>query len=414
MKVLVIGSGGREHALVWKLSQSQRVRKLFVAPGNAGMARLAECVSIPPDDLQGLLQFAQREKIDLTVVGPEGPLCDGIVSLFEEAGLPIFGPSQKAAQLEGSKIFTKDFLARHHIPTAAYTVVSDYERACQAVKSWKQEILVVKADGLAAGKGVFVCSSKEEALNALHFLFIQKGLGGAAARVVLEETLIGTETSFMVLAKGTKAVPLATSKDHKRVYEGDLGPNTGGMGTISPSPYLDSHLQTRVMQDLIAPTLAGLEKEGMPYQGILYAGLMLTKEGPKLLEYNVRLGDPETQVILPRLKNDLVDCLEAVMIGNCPTRLDWSEDAAVCVVMAAKGYPGVYQKGQVISGLEEASKDALIFHAGTRLSGTQVVTDGGRVLGVTGLGSNFEAARQKAYGAVQKISWDGAFYRKDI
>ncbi|MDO8643440.1 MAG: phosphoribosylamine--glycine ligase, partial [bacterium] len=384
-------------------------------PGNAGIAALAECVPIQSEDLSGLLNFAKKEKIDLTIVGPEAPLVEGIVSLFERAGLPVFGPSKGAAQLEGSKIFTKEFLQRHEIPTGDFAVFESFEPAQKYIEK-KGAPIVVKADGLAAGKGVFVCSTKEEALAALKFLFVEKGLGEAGKRVLIEECLKGIETSFIVLASGREALPLATSKDHKRAYDDDRGPNTGGMGTVSPSPYLNEDLQKEVMDRIILPTLKGMEEEENSFNGVLYAGLMLTREGPKVLEYNVRFGDPEIQVILPRLENDLLDLIEACMKGKLKQqKLLWRKELAVCVVMASGGYPGKYEKGKVISGLDQVgSEEGIVFHAGTVFKGDQVVTAGGRVLGITSLGKDLEEARQKAYRAVSKISWDGAFYRKDI
>ncbi|MDO8461778.1 MAG: phosphoribosylamine--glycine ligase [Deltaproteobacteria bacterium] len=414
MRILVIGSGGREHALVWKLAQSQRVKKIYVAPGNPGMESQAELVPIQAEDLKSLLSFAKKEKIDLTIVGPEVSLCDGIVPLFEKEKLPIFGPSKEAALLEGSKIFTKQFLMRHQIPTAAFEVFESIEPARKYVEKSAVPI-VVKADGLAAGKGVFVCGTKEEAFQALDFLFVKKGLGEAGRRVVIEDCLQGIETSFMVVASGREAIPLATSKDHKRAYDRDQGPNTGGMGVISPSPHLGLPLQEKVMSEIILPTLAGLEKEGRFFKGILYAGLMLTKEGPFVLEYNVRFGDPETEAILPRLEDDLVDLIESALQGKLLGKLlRWKKEVSVCVMMASEGYPGPYPKGKVIDGLGTVGPEAIVFHAGTARQGDQIITAGGRVLGVTALGRDLAEARKIAYGAVSKISWEGVHYRRDI
>lgn len=414
MKILVIGSGGREHALVWKLAQSRRVKKIYAAPGNPGMENQAELVPIKAEDLKSLVAFAKKEKIDLTVVGPEVPLCEGIVPLFEKEKLPIFGPSKEAALLEGSKIFTKQFLQRHQIPTAAFEVFESIEPARKYIEK-RGAPIVVKADGLAAGKGVFVCATKEEALVALDFLFVKKGLGEAGRRIVIEDCLQGIETSFMVVASGREAIPLATAKDHKRAHDRDEGPNTGGMGAVSPSPYLNADLQEKVMKGIILPTLSGLEKEDRSFRGILYAGLMLTKEGPSVLEYNVRFGDPETQAILPRLEDDLVDLMEAALLGKLPAQpLRWKKELSVCVVMASEGYPGPYPKGKTIRGLGSIGPEAMVFHAGTARKGDQIITAGGRVLGVTALGRDLAEAREIVYGAASQISWEGVHYRRDI
>ncbi|MBI1909109.1 MAG: phosphoribosylamine--glycine ligase [Deltaproteobacteria bacterium] len=412
MKVLVVGSGGREHALVWKIAQSPRVKKVYVAPGNAGME--GRRVAIKTEDLKGLLEFAKKEKIDLTVVGPETPLCEGIVPLFEREKIPVFGPKPEAAILEGSKVFTKEFLMRHKIPTARFQVFEEPVSARRYVEREGVPI-VIKADGLAAGKGVFVCMTKREAFEALDFLFIQKGLGVAGRKVIVEDCLKGIETSFMVLASGQQVIPLATAKDHKRLMDADQGPNTGGMGAISPSPYLDQKMQARVMEGIIGPTLKGLEQEGRSFRGVLYAGLMLTEKGPTVLEYNVRFGDPEAQVILTRLEDDLVDLVEASLSGKLSGRqLRWKEETSVCVVMASGGYPGPYERGKPISGLDLTGPEVVVFHAGTEQNRGEIVTSGGRVLGVTALAKDLAAARQRAYGAISKIRWEGVCYRKDI
>jgi phosphoribosylamine--glycine ligase len=402
MKVLVIGGGGREHALAWKLAQSGRVTKLFCAPGNAGIAQLAECVA-PAD----LAQFASEKQIDLTVVGPEAPLCAGIVDVFQAKGLRIFGPTKRAAQLEGSKAFCKRFLLQHGIPTADAGIFDNPVAARDYVRQ-RGAPIVVKADGLAAGKGVVVAQTIEEAERAIDDIMVQRAFGEAGKLVVIEECLTGEETSVMALVDGKTFKLLPAAQDHKRVGDGDTGPNTGGMGAYSPTPRkVDA-------TEIFERTVAGMKD----YRGVLYAGLMVTEAGPKVLEFNCRFGDPETQVVVPRMDFDLVDALEATVTGRLEgARLDWKREAAVCVVMAAGGYPGAYERGQVIEGLKEASglDNVCVFHAGTKRNAAgQIVTDGGRVLGVTALGEDIEDAVRKAYGGVARIRFDGAQYRRDI
>jgi phosphoribosylamine--glycine ligase len=416
MKVLVIGSGGREHALVWKISQSPKVKKIYCAPGNAGIARLAECLSIRAEDVQALTGWAEKERIDLTVVGPEAPLTMGIVDVFRDRGLRVFGPTQRAAEIEGSKVFTKDLMKKYGIPTGDSGTFTDHAAAVHHVKG-KGAPLVVKADGLAAGKGVIICRTVEEALSALDLIMVRKTFGDAGAKVVVEEFLEGEEASFLAFTDGETVLPLPTSQDHKAIYDKDQGPNTGGMGAYSPAPVVNEKVHREIMEKVMIPTVKGMAKEGRKYQGVLYAGLMIKEEKIKVLEFNARLGDPEAQPLLMRMKSDLVPVLEATIDGKLAgQKVDWEDRATVCVVMASAGYPGSYEKGKVISGLQEAAKvrDTFVFHAGTGLKEGKVVTNGGRVLGVTALGSGIQEAIQRAYEAVAKISWEGAYYRKDI
>ncbi|HEY4774304.1 MAG: phosphoribosylamine--glycine ligase [Candidatus Muproteobacteria bacterium RIFCSPHIGHO2_12_FULL_60_33] len=418
MKILIIGGGGREHALAWKIAQSPQAEKVFVAPGNAGSAREARCenVAIAAEDVDGLLRFAQQNKIDLSVVGPEVPLVLGVVDRFRAAGLRCFGPTQAAAQLEGSKAFTKDFLARHKIPTAAYGNFTDVAAAAAYIKKVGAPI-VVKADGLAAGKGVIIAQTVDAAMAAVRDMLAGNAFGAAGHRVVVEEFLTGEEASFIVMVDGEHVLPLATSQDHKRVGDGDTGPNTGGMGAYSPAPVVTPAIHARVMREVIEPTVRGMRAEGHPYTGFLYAGLMIAADGtPKVLEFNCRFGDPETQPVMLRLKSDFIELIEAALDG----RLDraqtlWDSRAALGVVMAAGGYPGSYNKGDVITGLpEKPEADRKVFHAGTALKGKDVVTSGGRVLCVTALGATVGAAQKHAYELVKKIHWSKAQYRQDI
>jgi len=418
MKVLVIGSGGREHALAWKAAQSPKVKTVFVAPGNAGTAREPKLknIALGGEDISGLVTFARENTVDLTIVGPEVPLVMGIVDEFRKAGLRCFGPTKGAAQLEGSKAFTKDFLARHHIPTAAYRNFTDIDAALAYVREQGAPI-VIKADGLAAGKGVIVAISLDEAEAAVRDMLAGNAFGEAGHRVVIEEFLEGEEASFICMVDGTHILPMATSQDHKRVGDGDTGPNTGGMGAYSPAPVVTPEIHARILREVIEPTVRGMAAEGNPYTGFLYAGLMIGADGaPKVIEYNCRFGDPETQPIMLRLRSDLVTLCEAALDGRLDrVSAEWDARAALGVVLAAGGYPGDYAKGAVIRGLDVAdTADTKIFHAGTAEKSGQVVTNGGRVLCATALGASVTEAQRKAYEQVKKISWDGMYCRHDI
>ncbi len=420
MNILLLGSGGREHALAWKIAASPLTDRLICAPGNAGIAREAECVALDLADHAAVIAFCRLNRIDLVVVGPEAPLCAGIVDDLEAAGIKAFGPSKIAAQLEGSKGFTKDLCRANHIPTAAY----ERFRAAEPAKAYiaaHGAPIVVKADGLAAGKGVVVAQSVDEAQAAVDMIF-----GGgipvsnpaeAGGEVVIEEFLDGEEASFFALCDGTNAIPLTTAQDHKRAFDGDQGPNTGGMGAYSPAPNIDAALSARVMAEIIEPTLRAMRAMGAPYRGVLYAGLMITRDGPKLIEYNARFGDPETQVLMLRLMSDLVPALLASRDGQLKSfDLRWYPDPALTVVMAAKGYPGNYARGSVIEGLEDAAKveGVQIFHAGTKADGTKILANGGRVLNVSAIGKTVKQAQARAYEAISRIRWPEGFYRHDI
>jgi len=416
MKILVVGSGGREHTLVWKISKSPLVEKIYCAPGNAGTRMLAEPVPIEADDIQTLAAFAKEKEIDLTVVGPEGPLVNGIVDVFETMGLKIFGPGKAAARLEGSKLFSKQHLQKYNIPCARGKAFTDATKAKTYAKVLGAPC-VVKADGLAAGKGVIICSTLEQAFNAIDAMLDQKIFGEAGDIVIVEEYLKGEEASFIALTDGKTVLMLPESQDHKRVFDNDEGPNTGGMGAYSPASVLDHLLREKAMKTVMIPAVQGMTKEGSPFKGVLYAGLMVDKDEIKVLEFNTRLGDPETQPILMRLENDLVPLMEACCDGTLhhhSVKID--PRAAICVVVSSGGYPGSYEKGKEISGLEEAGRtaDTVVFHAGTALKDGRVVTAGGRVLGVTSLGDTVKEAIDKAYEACSKISFTGHFYRKDI
>ncbi len=418
MKVLIIGGGGREHALAWKAAQSPNVETVFVAPGNAGTAcePKLENINIGVEDIETLLAFAQDNAIGLTIVGPEAPLVIGLVDAFNAAGQRCFGPTQGAAQLEGSKAFTKDFLARHHIPTGRYGNFTDIDAALNYLRKQSAPI-VIKADGLAAGKGVIVAMTLEDAENAVRDMLAGNAFGEAGHRVVIEEFLDGEEASFICMVDGKHILPLATSQDHKRVGEGDTGPNTGGMGAYSPAPVVTPEIHARIMSEIIEPTVAGMATEGNPYTGFLYAGLMIDRNGaPKVIEYNCRFGDPETQPILMRLRSDIVALCDAALDGQLDqVNTEWDPRAALGVVLAAGGYPADYSKGEVISGLDAVNEsDGKIFHAGTAEKDGQVVTNGGRVLCAVGLGDTVSAAQQRAYALAKQISWDGMFYRDDI
>lgn len=414
MKVLVVGGGGREHTLVWKLKKSPRVDKIYCAPGNGGIAQDAECISIAAEDIKGLAEFAEREKIDLTVVGPEAPLVAGIGDLFSSRGLKLFGPRGKAALLEGSKVFAKQVMSKYSVATAAFAVFQDAIEALNYVRKLGGPC-VVKADGLAAGKGVIIAKNTEEAEDAVKLVMEKRAFGEAGNSVVIEELLEGEEVSVLAFTDGKTIRPLVASQDHKRIYDGDQGPNTGGMGAYSPPPVYTEDLHARVLREVLEPVIYGLAADGIQYKGVIYAGLMLTKKGPYVLEFNCRFGDPETQVVIPRLKTDLVDVMDAVVEERLDdVQLEWDPRAAVCVVVASGGYPGSYEKGKVITGLDQLPPDILAFHAGTAISGEQLVTSGGRVLGVTGFGATIKEAVQSAYTGVEKIHFDGMHYRRDI
>lgn len=418
MQVLIIGSGGREHALAWKVAQNPQVDTIYVAPGNAGTAleHKVQNVNIGITDIPALVAFAQDKAIELTIVGPEAPLVIGVVDAFRAAGLPIFGPTQGAAQLEGSKAFTKDFLARHNIPTAAYANFTEIEPALAYVRE-KGAPIVVKADGLAAGKGVIVAMTLQEAEDAIQDMLAGNAFGSAGSRVVVEEFLDGEEASFIVMVDGENVLPMATSQDHKRVGDTDTGPNTGGMGAYSPAPVVTQDVHDRVMREVIYPTVRGMAAEGNTYTGFLYAGLMIDSTGaPKVIEYNCRFGDPETQPIMMRLQSDLVELCQAAIAGKLDqVESKWDPRASIGVVLAAGGYPGDYTKGEVISGLPtQESAGQKVFHAGTETQGDQVVTNGGRVLCATALGNTVLEAQQRAYQLADQIHWNGMFCRRDI
>jgi phosphoribosylamine---glycine ligase len=415
MKLLVIGSGGREHAIAWKLAQSAKVQKVFVAPGNGGTARENGLENVALAEVADLVAFAKKEGIYLTVVGPEAALAAGAVDAFREAGLRIFGPTRAAAQLESSKDFAKAFMVRHNIPTALHRTFQSADLA-KAFVAKRGAPIVVKADGLAAGKGVVVAASVEEAQAAIERMMTQKSLGEAGARVVVEEFLQGEEASFIVMCDGTSALPLATSQDHKRLRDGDEGPNTGGMGAYSPAPIVTPKIHARVMREIIQPAIQGMAQDGVPYSGFLYAGLMIDRTGnPKALEFNCRLGDPETQPIMLRLKSDLLELVERALAGKLSrVEAEWDRRAALGVVLAAHGYPDDPRKGDSITGIPPAADDCRVFHAGTRLDGKALLTSGGRVLCVTALGDSVKMARTRAYEAVERIRFDGMQYRKDI
>ncbi|MBC8555343.1 MAG: phosphoribosylamine--glycine ligase [Candidatus Brocadiales bacterium] len=416
MKVLVVGGGGREHALVWKLSQSPRVDKVYCAPGNAGISEIAECIDIKNDNFEELLDFVKYNWIDLTVVGPEVPLSEGIVDAFVKEERTVFGPDRAGAQLEGSKQFAKDFMQKYGIPTAEYKTFSSYSQAEEYVRL-KGAPIVVKADGLAAGKGVIVAETVDEAMDALKLIMKDKAFGIAGSKVIVEQCLKGEEASFMILTDGKTVVPLATSQDHKQIFDGDKGPNTGGMGAYSPAPIITDEMSAEVMKTIIDPVMKGLGREGINYRGVIYVGLMICDGKPYVLEFNVRFGDPEAQPILSRLDCDLFDLLKATAEGRLnEIDVNWKEGASICVVLASKGYPGPYQKGDAIKGLDafKNSEDVVVFHAGTGFNNGEIVTSGGRVLGVTALGDDIKSAQVNAYKAIEKINFNGMQFRKDI
>lgn len=418
MKVLLLGSGGREHALAWKLAQSPLLTALYTAPGNPGTGQIGTNVPLRLDALDDVVAWARAEGIDLTVVGPEAPLVQGIVDRFQAAGLPVAGPTGEAARLEGSKAFAKQFLKQHRIPTADFELYRDPEAAEEALRDGRFAFpAVVKADGLAAGKGVIICHDLEDAVDAVRRIMVERWFGDAGSEVVIEEFLTGEEASFMVFSDGARAVPMVPSQDHKAVFEGDQGPNTGGMGAYSTDGILTAEQQRFVLDRIIQPTIDGMAESGSPFQGILYAGLMLTGAGPKVLEFNVRFGDPETQAVLPRLRSDLLEVLTGVAHGDLSgVQLNWDPGACVCVVVAAHGYPGKYPVGQEITGIEQAEADGqtFVFHAGTRIENGKMVTAGGRVLGLTARGPDLQSAISTAYRGVAKVRFQDMYFRRDI
>ena len=418
MKILVIGSGGREHAMVWKLQQSPKVKEILCLPGNSGMSGVARCVMGKPEDSAAVTDLARKEAVDYVIVGPEVPLAAGLCDHLQAAGIPVLGPTQAAARLESSKVFCKDFMARHNIPTASYKTYTDAGTALDWLRSPAAGYpLVVKADGLAAGKGVVVAKNVEEASDAVRRIMVDREFDAAGDRMIIEDCLVGIEASYIVFTDGKTVLPAAAAQDHKAVYDGDHGPNTGGMGTYSADSILGPELEQEVLRRVIHPTIEGMRAEGTPFQGILYAGLMLTDQGPQVLEFNVRMGDPECQVILPRLQSDFAELGAALCAGRLADyKAAWHPGAAVCVVLASGGYPGAYEKGKKITGIEDAEKDSrvAVFHAGTKCTGEDILTDGGRVLGVTSTDGDLSRAIQRAYKAVDKIHFDGMHCRRDI
>lgn len=416
MKVLLIGNGGREHAMAWKIAESPKLKKLYVAPGNAGMDEIAQCVDITAKDIEGLLRFAKREAIDLTVVGPEAPLVEGIVDRFEAEGLKIFGPSKYAAQLEGSKAFSKNLMKKLSIPTGDFEVFENAERAKDYVAK-KGVPIVIKVDGLAGGKGVAVVQSMPKAMEAIHLDMVKKVFGKAGDKIVIEQFLDGEEASVIAITDGTSVKLLASSQDHKRIFEGDHGPNTGGMGAYSPAPVVTEAIEKELLEKVFIPIVEDMKAAGHPYKGFLYAGIMVTKDGPKVLEFNTRLGDPETQAILPRLKNDFLDLLWSACQGKLgQIQLQWADAYSVCVVLASEGYPETYEVGKRIAGIPSTHemKDIHVFHAGTKRQNGELVTAGGRVLNVVGQGRGIFEALSRTYSAVDKIFFEKMYYRKDI
>lgn len=415
MKVLIVGGGGREHALAWKIAQSPKVNEIYCAPGNGGISAIAQCVDIKATDIEGIVDFAKSKSIDLTVVAPDDPLAMGMVDALEAAGCRAFGPRRSAAQIEASKVFAKELMQKHNIPTASYAVFDDYEEAVEYVKRSPLPV-VIKADGLALGKGVTVAMDREEALKALKSIMLDKVFKEAGSRVVIEEYLTGHEVSVLAFTDGKTVIPMISAQDHKRAYDDDKGPNTGGMGAIAPSPYYTDEIRQRTEREIIYPTVAAMAADGRPFKGVLYFGLMLTDEGPKVLEYNARFGDPETQAVLPILKSDLVEIMEAIIDERLDEiTVEWSDKAAACVVLASGGYPSTYNTGYPIEGLDVITdSDVMVFHAGTRRQGNTFYTAGGRVLGITAIADNLEKALGKAYENIKRISFQDMHYRKDI
>lgn len=414
MKILVVGGGGREHAICWKLSKEASVDKIYCAPGNAGISNVAQCIDIQDSDIENLLNFAKENKIDLTIVGPEIPLVAGIVDKFEKEGLKIFGPNKKCAQLEGSKSFSKDFMIRHNLPTAKYKEYTDLDEAISEIDSFGYPV-VIKADGLAAGKGVVIPENREDAITTLKEMMSDKKFGNAGDKIVVEEFLTGIETSILAFVDNDTIVPMVSSKDHKKVFEGETGLNTGGMGTFSPSEIYTEKLAKEVQEKILDKTLEGFKKDNLNYKGILFVGLMITEDGPKILEYNVRFGDPETQSVLFRLDTDLNKIISAILDNNLKNiEINYSKEEAICVMLTSGGYPENYEKGKVISGLENLDSDIVVFHSGTKFDNENIVTNGGRVIGITAKGKTVKEAAQKVYENIKKINFEKMHYRKDI
>ena len=414
MKILVVGGGGREHAICWKLSKEANVDKIYCAPGNAGISNVAQCIDIQDSDIENLLKFAKENKIDLTIVGPEIPLVAGKVDKFEKKGLKIFGPNKKCAQLEGSKSFSKDFMIRHNLPTAKYKEYTDLDEAISEIDSFGYPV-VIKADGLAAGKGVVIPENREDAITTLKEMMSDKKFGNAGDKIVVEEFLTGIETSILAFVDNDTIVPMVSSKDHKKVFEGETGLNTGGMGTFSPSEIYTEKLAKEVQEKILDKTLEGFKKDNLNYKGILFVGLMITEDGPKILEYNVRFGDPETQSVLFRLDTDLNKIISEILNNNLKNiEINYSKEEAICVMLTSGGYPENYEKGKVISGLENLDSDIVVFHSGTKFDNENIVTNGGRVIGITAKGKTVKEAGEKVYENIKKINFEKMHYRKDI
>ncbi len=414
MKILVVGGGGREHAICWKLSKEANVDKIYCAPGNAGISNVAQCIDIQDSDIENLLNFAKENQIDLTIVGPEIPLVAGIVDKFEKEGLKIFGPNKKCAQLEGSKSFSKDFMIRHNLPTAKYKEYTDLDEAISEIDSFGYPV-VIKADGLAAGKGVVISENREDAITTLKEMMSDKKFGNAGDKIVVEEFLTGIETSILAFVDNDTIVPMVSSKDHKKVFEGETGLNTGGMGTFSPSEIYTDELAKEVQEKILDKTLEGFKKDNLNYKGILFVGLMITEDGPKILEYNVRFGDPETQSVLFRLDTDLNKIISEILNNNLKNiEINYSKEESICVMLTSGGYPESYEKGKVISGLENLDSDIVVFHSGTKFDNENIVTNGGRVIGITAKSKTVKEAAQKVYENIKKINFEKMHYRKDI
>ena len=414
MRVLVVGGGGREHAICWKLSNESNVEKIYCAPGNAGITDVAECIDIEDDNIEALLQFAKENKIDLTIVGPEVPLVVGIVDKFEEENLKIFGPNKKCAQLEGSKSFSKDFMIRHNLPTARYKEYTELDKAIAEIDEFGYPV-VIKADGLAAGKGVVIPENREDAIKTLKEMMEDHKFGNAGDKIVIEEFLTGIETSILAFVDNDTIVPMASAKDHKKIFDGEIGLNTGGMGTFSPSEIYTDELAKEIQEKILDKTLEGFKKDNLDYKGVLFVGLMITEEGPKVLEYNVRFGDPETQSVLFRLNTNLNKIMRAIIDNNLKNiEINYSKEEAICVMLTSGGYPEAYEKGKVITGLENLDSDIVVFHSGTKFDGQNIVTNGGRVIGITAKGSSVKEASDRVYENIKKINFEGMHYRKDI